>query len=77
MKTLKSQNKSFSQEIYTWYSLFGRNNLPWRKEHIVKIKDTRYVLYEDLMAHNRWRMDEILISKIPFHSSSFELLGSS
>ena len=31
MKTLKPQNKSFSQEIYTWYSLFGRNNLPWRK----------------------------------------------
>jgi len=31
LKTLKSQNKSFSQEIYTWYSLFGRNNLPWRK----------------------------------------------
>ena len=25
MKTLKSQNKSFSQEIYTWYSLFGKS----------------------------------------------------
>ena len=34
------------------------------QNNINKIKNNdRYVLYEDLLSHNRWRMDDILITK--------------